>query len=76
MLDNIENGLNNSLKKIAEVSLLKKLEQKNINKNDLSTQDFEELLKMEIEIIKNDGKKVGAGVAAGIAISLLSGGLF
>ena len=76
MLDNIENGLNNSLKKIAEVSLLKKLEQKNINKNDLSKQDFEELLKMEIEIIKNDGKKVGAGVAAGIAISLLSGGLF
>ena len=38
MLDNIENGLNNSLKKIAEVSLLKKLEQKNINKNDLSKQ--------------------------------------
>ena len=27
-------------------------------------------------IIKNDGKKVGAGIAVGIGISLLTGGLF
>ncbi len=36
---------------------------------------FEELLLLEIEIIKNDGKKVGAGIAVGIGISLLTGGL-
>ncbi len=75
MLNNIQDGLDNGLKKIAEISLLKKLEQKGVNKNDLKSEDFENLLKSEMEIIKNDGKKVGAGIGIGLAISVVTGGL-
>ena len=63
------------LEKIAESSLIKKLTTQEIKRNDLTNDKFEELLLLEIEIIKNDGKKVGAGIAAGIGISLLTGGL-
>ena len=31
---------------------------------------------IEFEILKNDGKKVGAGIGVGIALSVLTGGLF
>ena len=75
MLNNIQDGLDNGLKKIAEISLLKKLEQKGVNKNDLKSEDSENLLKSEMEIIKNDGKKVGAGIGIGLAISVVTGGL-
>ena len=61
---------------MAESSLIKKLNEQGINRNDLTSDKFEELLLLEIEIIKNDGKKVGAGIAVGIGISLLTGGLF
>ena len=35
-----------------------------------------ELVNLEMEILKLDGKKVGAGIAVGIGISVLTGGLF
>ena len=76
MLDSIQTELNQSVRKIAESSLIKKLNEQGINRNDLTSDKFEELLLLEIEIIKNDGKKVGAGIAVGIGISLLTGGLF
>ncbi|MCT7433718.1 hypothetical protein N5T82_10745 [Aliarcobacter cryaerophilus] len=76
MLDTIQTELNQGVKKMAESSLIKKLNEQGINRNDLTSDKFEELLLLEIEIIKNDGKKVGAGIAVGIGISLLTGGLF
>ena len=75
MLEAIQRELNQGVKKMAESSLIKKLNEQGINKNDLENEKFEELLLLEIEIIKNDGKKVGAGIAVGIGISLLTGGL-
>ena len=75
MLDAIQTELNQGVKKMAESSLIKKLNEQGINRNDLTSDKFEELLLLEIEIIKNDGKKVGAGIAVGIGISLLTGGL-
>ena len=76
MLDTIQTELNQGVKKMAESSLIKKLNEQGINRNDLTSDKFEELLLLEIEIIKNDGKKVGAGIAVGSGISLLTGGLF
>lgn len=76
MLESIQRELNQGVKKMAESSLIKKLNEQGINRNDLTSDKFEELLLLEIEIIKNDGKKVGAGIAVGIGISLLTGGLF
>ena len=75
MLDAIQTELNQGVKKMAESSLIKKLNEQGINRSDLTDNKFEELLLLEIEIIKNDGKKVGAGIAVGIGISLLTGGL-
>ena len=75
MLDTLQSELNQSVRKMAENSLIKKLNAQGINRNDLASDKFEELLLLEIDIIKNDGKKVGAGIAVGIGISLLTGGL-
>ena len=76
MLDTIQTELNQGVRKMAESSLIKKLNEQGISRSDLTDNKFEELLLLEIEIIKNDGKKVGAGIAVGIGISLLTGGLF
>jgi hypothetical protein len=76
MLDTIQSELNQGVRKMAESSLIKKLNEQGISRSDLTDNKFEELLLLEIEIIKNDGKKVGAGIAVGIGISLLTGGLF
>ncbi len=75
MLDTIQTELNQGVRKLAENSLLKKLNSQGIQRNDLANEKFEELLSLEVEIIKNDGKKVGTGIAVGIGISLLTGGL-
>lgn len=76
MLDTMQMELNQGVRKMAENSLLKKLNEQGISRSDLTNDKFEELLSLEVEIIKNDGKKVGAGIAVGIGISLLTGGLF
>ncbi len=75
MLESIQRELNQGVKKMAESSLIKKLNEQGINKDDLENDKFEELLLLETEIIKNDGKKVGTGIAVGIGISILTGGL-
>ena len=75
MLDTIQTELNQGVKKMAENSLIKKLNAQEINRSDLTDNKFEELLNLEMDIIKNDGKKVGAGIEIGLAISFLSGRL-
>jgi len=76
MFNDLQNDFNSSVKKMAENKLLKKLNAQGISRSEIDTTKFQELLEMEIEIIKNDGKKVGAGIGVGLAISFLSGGIF
>jgi len=76
MLNELQNDFDSSIRKMAESNLLKKLNTQGINRADLTIEKFEELLTMEIDIVKSDGKKVGAGIGIGIALSLLTGGLF
>lgn len=76
MLNELQNDFDSSIRKMAESNLLKKLNTQGINRSDLATEKFEELLALEIDIVKSDGKKVGAGIGIGIALSLLTGGLF
>ena len=75
MLEAIQTELNQGVRKLAENSLIKKLNEQGISRSYLTNEKFEELLLLEIDIIKNDGKKVGAGIGIGLAISFLSGGL-
>jgi hypothetical protein len=62
MLESIQTELNQGVRKLAENSLIKKLNDQRINSSDLTNEKFKELLNLEIDIIKNDGKKVGAGI--------------
>lgn len=76
MLNELQNDFDNSIKKMAESNLLKKLNTQGIHRADLTIEKFEDLLALEIDILKSDGKKVGAGIGIGIALSFLTGGLF
>ena len=76
MVNTIQTELNQGVRKMAESSLIKKLNTQGIKRSDLTDNKFEELLLLEIEIIKNDGKKVGTGIAIGIGLSVLTGELF
>ena len=75
MFNDIQNEIDKNIKNIAQSNLLKRLNSQGINRAAISNEKFDELLDMEIEILKNDGKKVGAGIGIGLAISFLSGGL-
>ncbi len=75
MFNDIQNEIDKNIKKVAQSNLLKRLNSQGINRAAISNEKFDELLDMEIEILKNDGKKVGAGIAVGIGISILTGGL-
>lgn len=76
MFNDVQNELDSSIRNLAQSSLIKKLKKQGLEKSDISEEKFKELLDLEIEIIKSDGKKVGAGMAVGIGISILTGGLF
>ena len=75
MFNDIQNEIDKNIKNIAQSNLLKRLNSQGINRAAISNEKFDELLDMEIEILKNDGKRVGAGIAVGIGISILTGGL-
>ncbi len=76
MFNDVQNELDSNIRKLAESSLIKKLKKQGIERRDILNKKFEELLDLEIEIIKSDGIKVGAGMAVGIGISIFTGGLF
>lgn len=52
MLEAIQTELNQGVRKLAENSLIKKLNEQGINRSDLTNEKFEELLNLEIDIIK------------------------
>lgn len=76
MFNNIQKEFDSNIKKLAESNLIKKLGKQGINRSDITTEKFNELLELELEILKSDGKKVGAGIGVGIGLSILTGGLF
>jgi len=60
-------------RKIAKANIIRKLDAQGIDYRDLNTFEVKELLKVEIKILESDSKKVGAGIAIGIATSMLLG---
>ena len=76
MFSDTQNEFDKNVRKMAESNLLKKLTKQGINKTDISNKEFSELLEMEMDILKSDGKKFGAGIGIGVALMLLTGGLF
>ena len=73
MLDELKETFDTEVNKYAKKNIIKKLEEQGINYLDLDDESFDELLKDEIEILKSDSKKVGAGVGIGLLISLVTG---
>ena len=61
------------VKKFATRNIIKKLEKQGIDYRQLEDSAFKDLVADEIEILKTDSKKVGAGIGIGILISLVTG---
>lgn len=76
MFSDTQNEFDKNVRKMAESNLLKKLNKQGINRTDITSGKFNELLEMEMDILKSDGKKVGVGIGVGIALTVLTGGLF
>lgn len=76
MFKDIQTSVDSGVRNMAEKNVLKKLEKQDVSKEQVGSYKFAQLVDMEVDIIRNDGKKVGGGIAVGIGISLLSGGLF
>ena len=76
MFDQVQQDFDKNLHKMASSNVLKKLNKQGIQRTDIDDVKFSELIAMEIDILKSDGKKVGAGIGVGIALTLLTGGLF
>jgi len=73
MLNNIKDEFNMEVTKYARSNIIKKLKKQGIDYQELEESVFDELVNDEIEILKNDSKKVGMGIGIGLAISLLTG---
>lgn len=73
MLDKAKESFNTEVNKYARENIIKKLKKQGIDYEQLNNADFENLVQDEIEILKSDSKKVGAGIGIGILISLITG---
>jgi len=72
-INKTKSTLNREIKSIAMKSTIKRLEKQGIDYKDLSSSEFNSLLRDEIALLKSDTKKVGAGVGIGLLISMLIG---
>ena len=59
--------------KYARKNIIIKLEAQGIDYQQLEDSAFDDLVADEIEILKSDSKKVGAGIGIGILFSLVTG---
>jgi len=73
MLKKVTDSFEVEIKKIAKKNIISKLKEQGIDVEKLDDADFEELVADEIEILKSDTKKVGAGIGIGLLISLVTG---
>ncbi len=73
MFKEITQSIETETKKYARANIIKKLQKQGIDYRQLIESEFDSLVADEMEILKSDTKKVGAGIGIGIAISLLTG---
>lgn len=76
MFNKVKNEFNREIKILAISNVNKKLKENGIERSEISSVQFDDLVKSEISILEADSKKVGAGVAIGIGLSIISGGIF
>ena len=73
MFSNIKEDFGKEVQKYARKNIIAKLEKQSIDYKQLDQSDFDGLVADEIQILKSDSKKVGAGIGIGILISLVTG---
>ena len=73
LLNKVKDEFLSEVEKVARKNIIRKLQKQGIDYTQLEENDFQDLIRDEIEILKSDSKKVGAGIGIGIAISLLTG---
>ena len=73
MLNKAKETFNEELLTYATNNIIKKLNKQGLDHTLLVKSDFDALVLDEIEILKSDSKKVGAGIGIGILISLVTG---
>ena len=73
MLNEVKKNFEIEVNKYATKNIIKKLEEQGIDYQQLEGSAFNELVADEIEILKADSKKVGAGIGIGILFSLVTG---
>lgn len=61
---------------IVKNNVLKKLKEEGLNIKDFDDSKVNELINLELDIIKRDGKKVGSEIAIGLFISFETRELF
>ena len=73
MFNETKKNFEAEVKKFATKNIIKKLEKQGIDYKQLEDAAFNDLVVDEIEILKADSKKVGAGIGIGILFSLVTG---
>jgi len=73
LIQGVKNSFENEIRKRAQINIERKLRSQGMTPNELSSLEYEELLHDEMEILRNDVKKVGLGFGLGVAFSLLFG---
>jgi predicted GNAT family acetyltransferase len=73
MFEATKKNFENEVQNFARNNIIRKLEKQGIDYKELSDDALNDLIREEIEILKSDSKKVGAGIGIGIVISLLTG---
>ncbi len=73
ILNQAKESFNEEIYSIAKTNIKRKLKKQGIESLQLSTIEFDALVEDEIEILKSDSKKVGAGVGIGFVLSMLLG---
>ena len=70
-----KHNFNHNIKKVAKANVLKNLKKEGIDYTAIPAYKLNGLIALEVDILKADTKKVGAGVAIGLGMSILSGGI-
>ena len=73
MFNETKKNFDAEVQKYARKNIMKKLEDQGVDYKLLTDEAFEGLVSDEIEILKSDSKKVGAGIGIGILFSLVTG---
>ena len=73
MFTKAKENFTSEVNKYASKNIIAKLEKQGIDYQLLDQDEFDSLVSDEIEILKSDSKKVGAGIGIGLLISLVTG---